>query len=149
MSEPADSKDPASEFDILRAENARLRRLLEDPESFVAERTPDGGLRVEVKHWAVRLLAVSLADSLGDSPNFLTGELRHPEPGRGLIEFTIRRTFGKTPAQALSELRARLDAVLDWAARGRPDREAARAEVLRDALEAAGLPPPGPGEGGR
>lgn len=64
------------------------------------------GQAIEIDHWAVRLMADSFAETLGDAPNFLTGFVRHKDVGD--IEFTLRRANGKTPAQKIAELEEKI-----------------------------------------
>lgn len=90
----------------LAAEVERLRGLLEgDPKIVGMHFEPGSPFEIKEKHWAVRLLAASFMDSLGDAENFTTLDL-HPEGGPKL-EVTIRRAWKtKTPAELIRELRA-------------------------------------------
>lgn len=74
------------------AEAQRLRSLLEGDGGSIVSLDADG---LRVKHWAVRVLAESLAESIGDAPNFFQVEVTHPEQGQLVV--TIRRKGGKTP----------------------------------------------------
>lgn len=89
----------------LSAEIDRLRGLLEgDPKIIGMHFEPGSPFEVKSQHWAVRLLARSFMDSLGDAENFTTLDL-HPEGGPKL-EVTIRRAWkNKTPAELIRELR--------------------------------------------
>jgi hypothetical protein len=93
----------------LEAEIDRLRNLLStDPKVTKFHYTPEDGVEVEVEHWAVRLLAASLAETFDKAGgvSFVTTTITgHP---KGPIEVTVAPTWGerKTTAQVLAELRA-------------------------------------------
>ena len=94
----------------LEDEVARLRDLLSEPEEIVAKLTKDGGIFVDVQHWAVKLLVGSLAESLGTAPNFTTAVIGPvPHADGGMFEVTIQRCEGKSPAQHIAEITAERD----------------------------------------
>lgn len=66
-----------------------------------------------VEHWAVKHLAASLFESLGDAPNFVTTTVSHPD--LGAVEVTVQRIEGK-PMLAVDSMpdvpRAKYDRVL-------------------------------------
>ena len=48
--------------------------------------------QLEIKHWAVRVLAWSLKDILGDAPNFVTMVITEPEEGVALTVTIVVKT---------------------------------------------------------
>lgn len=92
----------------LESENARLSELLNMPASHRFESMMENGELVsqcEIEHWAMKLIAASLSETLGDAPNFVTLCFNPPE---GKLEVTVRRVAGKSPAEAIGELQARI-----------------------------------------
>lgn len=92
-----------------RAHEETLLRLCE-PTLFEAHVTQQMA-ELKIEHWAAKLLASSLYDSLEQlgAKNYITLELGHPTGGPLLV--TIQRKWGKSPAQAASELTQLL---ADW-----------------------------------
>lgn len=92
----------------------RLNNLMANPHllDLAAE---EGAIELNMKcpHWAVKGMCMSLADSLNGAKNFATIDLGTPE--FGLFEVTIRRQNGKTPAQAIDELRDLIRRFKDYA----------------------------------
>ena len=92
----------------LTAEIERLRGLLlGDAEVKHMTYSPEKGCEIEVEHWAVKIIAGSLFESLGDAPNFVTMTVTHPE--HGAVEIIVRRPERKTVADVLDELRAEIE----------------------------------------
>lgn len=76
------------------------------------ETDSDGHFQMHVTHWATKLLAASMADTLGDAPNYVTMELWHTS---GPLHVTIQRSGGKSPAQNLAEMDTIIRALVDSA----------------------------------
>lgn len=107
-----------SEQAALRAEIEKLTKAVTSPEWFTIEATAKAReLTAKAPHWAARMLCCSFADSIGDAPNFLTLECGDDEFGH--FDVTVQRRHGKSPAQAIDELRSMI-------------------AMLRDALNTAG-----------
>jgi L-asparaginase II len=95
----------------------RLRRMLEEPEFLKAEVQKKGlemQADVTAKHWASKLMVMSFADTIGDSPNLIELSLGDDEFGYFIV--TIQRRHGKSAMQLLGEakstrqqLRTRID----------------------------------------
>jgi len=58
------------------------------------------GIDLTFKHWAVRVLAESFIETLGDAPNYLELGLNN---GKKFVVVTIRHQNGKTPSQMHAE----------------------------------------------
>ena len=87
------------------AEIERLRGLmLGEGEVKHMTYSPEKGCEVEIEHWAVKHIARSLFETLGDAPNFVTMTLSHPE--HEAVEIIVRRPEGKPVATVQAELRA-------------------------------------------
>lgn len=93
------------EIERLRAELDRLHGLmLGEGEVKHMTYSPEKGCEVEIEHWAVKHIARSLFETLGDAPNFVTMTVSHPE--HGAVEIVVRRPESKPVAAVLDELRA-------------------------------------------
>jgi hypothetical protein len=90
---------------------ARLAAILDGQPQHFALTQDANGLRVEVEHWACRLIAASLLETLADAPNGVT--IAFESPGGGTIDVTVQRPGGKPMARVIEDLReenARLSA---------------------------------------
>jgi hypothetical protein len=99
----------------LREENERLHTLLSgavDRETVLKfiNYEEGGALTIGVSppQFARKFLAVLFAEALGDAENFQTGSF---EWKAGEYEMTIRRIYGKSTAQVLTELKAEIEAL--------------------------------------
>lgn len=97
----------------LEAEMERLRDLLVDQ----AVNSPiysvglvEGGIEVAVKppHWAVKALAASFLDTLGDAKNWRTLELGPIPSDGGMLVATVYRKAGDSPTDTVFKLRKAL-----------------------------------------
>ena len=91
----------------LHAENERLNAILNgEPELIRMNFTPESGLRVDIKHWAVKLIAANVLETLKElgGENFVVIDLM-PTDGRPKLEVTVRLAGKKTTADVIGELR--------------------------------------------
>lgn len=93
-------------MEALKGENIRLMEALTCPEKIIAEWGRGAGPWVKVQHWAVKLLALSVAKTFRElgGENYVTCELDGTEAGPLVV--TVQRKQGKSPVQDLKELRA-------------------------------------------
>lgn len=90
----------------LEAENKRLRAALIDPSELTVKYKKGEPVEVEARHWAVKALVHSFADTLGNAPNLVIMDLGDNE--HGYFSVTIQRRCGKSTSDILAELRARI-----------------------------------------
>ena len=90
--------------------------LLGEPKLISLSFTQEDGLEVNVEHWAVKLIASSLMDTLlnGREPkdaNYVTMTIQSEI---GPLEVTIRKVIGtKTPADTINELKQEIEILKD------------------------------------
>lgn len=87
-----------------------LHRLAIEPEAVHLEWVREGIIKMDVKHWAVKLIAFSLHETIGNAKNFVTMEFGplDVDGSDTKLAVTVQRVGSQSPAQILAELRARL-----------------------------------------
>lgn len=81
----------------------RLKQELLAPEKMVKRMGENLQPNITIQHWAVRLLAWSLAQTLGESPNFVVLDVQTLD--EVAMSIIIQRKNGKSPADTIHELR--------------------------------------------
>lgn len=89
------------------AAREEIARYMADPDGAKLEwvRELDRAMcQLEVEHWAVKAIVLSLYETLNGAPNFATLQCGVPSRPEEKLCVTIQRCPGKTPAQVLCEL---------------------------------------------
>lgn len=119
-------------------ENVRVARAEAEDLKAVRLRSmsyaPGEPMQFEVEHWAVRILCLSLAKSLGDAPNFITMDCGQPDLGDFIV--TIQRKHHESPARQLDRLKTQIAAL-------EADKQSAEVRGWNAAMDyiASGQPP--------
>ena len=83
-------------YDQIAAELKTAHGLMNAEPMLVDTDIDENGMRFSVQHWAVRLMAASMRESLSTAPNYVEMELFDD---KGRMVCTIQRREGKTPHQ--------------------------------------------------
>lgn len=100
----------------LSDEVAHLRKCLDSTEylqKYIAEHTDKLDRVAGSPGWAVKMLAKSFAESMGNAPSFITTVISHPDHGD--FEYMVRRRDGQTVGEWAYEVIGHLKDVLEQA----------------------------------